>query len=266
MAARYRRAAGDLLLRLSVEVTYNRRSTSTWWRRTRSALAAIDTMQRYPSASARAATLDYRNPSYDFHTVIAPSDPRLPNGGGYRILGLNTEGLNQPIGAPAAQTIDPNLEYTWHGFDTNAVWDGPWGIRINGGTMDVSCESRHLPHDARRPECERTRRTRGPSRLRHAGSVADEADRLGVVHGSLGGRAPQHGVPVAARSRDYRHGDLRQEPVDLGTRRAHSARPRRARSPPTASAASAPRATRRARWCLCSSTTRCSASGRRSST
>ena len=98
-------------------------------------------MQRYPSECQGRPHWTIATRLYELHTVIAPSHSRLPNGGGYRILGLNTEGLNQPIGAPAAQTIDPNLEYTWHGFNTNAVWDGPWGIRINGGTMDASGES-----------------------------------------------------------------------------------------------------------------------------
>jgi hypothetical protein len=79
-------------------------------------------------------TMQYRNPSYDFYTVIAPSDSRLPNGGGYRILGLNTEGLNQPVGPPTAQTINKELEYYWHGIDTNVTWQGPWGLRVNGGT------------------------------------------------------------------------------------------------------------------------------------
>jgi hypothetical protein len=124
----------EILPRLSVEVTYNRRRYVN--------LVSTDTLgigcDRFngaiPLSECQVATLDYRNPSYDFYTVIAPTDPRLPNGGGYRILGLNTEGLNQPIGAPAAQTLNPDLEYTWHGFDTNAVWDGPWGIRVNGGT------------------------------------------------------------------------------------------------------------------------------------
>ena len=81
-----------------------------------------------------AGDIGLSEPSSDFYTVIAPSDPRLPNGGGYRILGLNTEGLNQPIGAPGAQTINPDLEYYWHGIDTNVVWQGPWGLRVNGGT------------------------------------------------------------------------------------------------------------------------------------
>jgi hypothetical protein len=33
-----------------------------------------------------------------------------------------------------AVTFDPSLNYYWHGIDTNFVWRGPWGLRVNGGT------------------------------------------------------------------------------------------------------------------------------------
>ncbi len=38
-----------------------------------------------------------------------------------------------PINCEAV-TIDPRLNYYWHGVDTNFVWRGPWGLRVNGGT------------------------------------------------------------------------------------------------------------------------------------
>jgi hypothetical protein len=31
--------------------------------------------------------LAYSSPTYDFYTVKAPTDPRLPGGGGYTIIG-----------------------------------------------------------------------------------------------------------------------------------------------------------------------------------
>ena len=78
--------------------------------------------------------LNYTNPSYDFYTVVAPSDPRLANGGGYRILGLNTPKVSVPVGPPTAQTFMDQLSYTWNGVDTNFNWRGPKGIRFQGGT------------------------------------------------------------------------------------------------------------------------------------
>jgi Carboxypeptidase regulatory-like domain len=124
----------EILPRLSGEVNYNRRMYVN--------LVTTDTLgvgcDRFNGSqdvrACQEATLDYTNPSYDFYTVIVPTDPRLPGGGGYSILGLNDQSLTQPLGAPAAQTINPDLEYTWHGIDTNFVWRGPKGIRINGGT------------------------------------------------------------------------------------------------------------------------------------
>jgi hypothetical protein len=40
---------------------------------------------------------------------------------------------NVPVACEAV-TIDPRLNYYWHGIDTNFVWRGPFGIRVNGGT------------------------------------------------------------------------------------------------------------------------------------
>ena len=54
--------------------------------------------------------LNYTNPSYDFYTVIAPTDPRLPGGGGYRILGLNDRTATLPTGQPTAQTYMDDAE------------------------------------------------------------------------------------------------------------------------------------------------------------
>ncbi len=97
-----------------------------------------------PVTDCQDGYLRYTNPSYDFYSVIAPTDPRLPNGGGYRVLGLNTEVMNQPVGAPQAQTINPELNYYWHGVDTNFVWRGPRGVRVQLRHQHVPDEPRHL--------------------------------------------------------------------------------------------------------------------------
>src|SRR5262249_19749221 len=101
----------ELLPRLSAEFVYNRRTYFN--------ILVSDPLglgcDRYNGAvdvrACQDAMLRYSNPSYDFFSVIAPSDPRLPNGGGYKILGLNTDRITQLVGAPVAQTYMPELEY-----------------------------------------------------------------------------------------------------------------------------------------------------------
>ena len=87
-----------------------------------------------PVRTCQDGNLAYTNPSYDFYTVTAPIDPRLPNGGGYRILGLNDVKTTAPVGLPTAQTFMDELNYKWNGLDTNFNWRGPKGIRVQGGT------------------------------------------------------------------------------------------------------------------------------------
>jgi hypothetical protein len=124
----------EILPRLSGEFTYNRRMYGN--------LLTSDTLNigcdRFGGVEDMRACqegyLNYVSRTHDFYTVVAPTDPRLPNGGGYTILGLNSDKVTQPVGQPVAQTLNPDLEYTWNGFDTNFVWRGPRGIRVNGGT------------------------------------------------------------------------------------------------------------------------------------
>jgi hypothetical protein len=79
--------------------------------------------------------LAYKSAGYDFLTVVAPVDPRLPNGGGYNIRGLvNPKPTTVTAGLPVAQSLMKELEYSWGGIDTNFVWRAPGGLRLNGGT------------------------------------------------------------------------------------------------------------------------------------
>jgi hypothetical protein len=124
----------EVLPRLSAEVVYNRRSYFN--------ILVSDQLgigcDRYNGAqdvtACQAGNLRYTNPSYDFYTVVAPTDPRFPNGGGYTILGLNDLKTTAPISPPTAQTLDDSLNYKWNGVDTNFNWRGPGGVRIQGGT------------------------------------------------------------------------------------------------------------------------------------
>ena len=73
--------------------------------------------------------------NHDFFNVTAPSDPRLPNGGGYVIRGnANQKVAGGLPGVGSVTTIQNVLDYTWQGFDTNFVYRGPKGLRISGGS------------------------------------------------------------------------------------------------------------------------------------
>src|SRR5215475_13374228 len=77
--------------------------------------------------------LNYSNPSYDFFSVQAPSDPKLPGGGGYTITGLyDVHAL--AVAPVTVQTYSDQWKYVWNGFDTNWNWRGPRGIFVQAGT------------------------------------------------------------------------------------------------------------------------------------
>jgi hypothetical protein len=124
----------EILPRLSVEVTYNRRKYGNQM--------VTDTLglgcDLYNGADAQTCLqnqLNYSSPQYDFFTVTAPVDPRLPGGGGYVIRGNGNPKLTTvTTGLPQAQILMDALDYSWNGVDTNFVWRGPHNIRLNGGT------------------------------------------------------------------------------------------------------------------------------------
>jgi hypothetical protein len=124
----------ELLPRLSGEVTYNYRKYQN--------LTDDDTLGRgcdYFLGADPQACFDnlqnYRSVNYDFYSVRAPMDPRLPDGGGYLIKGLinqNIQGNLPDLGD--VTVIRKELEYSWNGVDTNFVYRGRGGLRISGGT------------------------------------------------------------------------------------------------------------------------------------
>jgi hypothetical protein len=132
----------EILPRLGVEVTYNRRSYTN--------LQVTDQLgvgcDRFGTSIGGSVPFDqctedylnFTNPTFDFYSVTAPVDPDLPNGGGYRVVGLNAWD-RIAVGAiqnnnPRAVTFLDRLDYAYNGIDTNVVWRGWRGIRINGGT------------------------------------------------------------------------------------------------------------------------------------
>ena len=124
----------ELLPRLSVEVVYNRRSYFNILVNDQLGVGCDRYNGKQPVTTCQDGNLAYTNPSYDFYTVTAPTDPRFPNGGGYAILGLNDIKAAAPFGPPTAQTFMDELNYKWNGVDTNVNWRGPKGIRIQAGT------------------------------------------------------------------------------------------------------------------------------------
>jgi hypothetical protein len=132
----------EILPRLSGEVTYNRRLYRNLTVQDQLGLGCDRFNGSIPQDQCQQGMLNYSNPTYDFYTVKAPTDPRLPNGGGYTIIGNADQRVAVPPACLSgttpivcnAVTIDPSLNYYWHGIDTNFVWRGPYGIRVNGGT------------------------------------------------------------------------------------------------------------------------------------
>jgi hypothetical protein len=124
----------EILPRLSAEFTYNRRDYAN--------LTVNDQLgngcDRYNGPDLQTCldnALNYSSPNYDFFHVTVPQDPNLPDGGGYTVRGYtNPKPGFSTNGLPTAQTFMDELAYTSHFFDTNFVWRGPHGIRINGGT------------------------------------------------------------------------------------------------------------------------------------
>ena len=72
----------------------------------------------------------------DFYGIVAPIDPRLPEGGGYLIRGLTNNAAvgALPGGRGDVTLIRDELEYTWAGVDTNFVLRARGGLRLSGGT------------------------------------------------------------------------------------------------------------------------------------
>ena len=124
----------ELLPRLSVEVTWNRRRTSNVVVTDRLNQGCDRFLADVDVRTCNQMFLDYAHPDYHFYSYVAPQDPRLPGGGGYRVTGLNTGANAQTTTGPQVQTFMEERQSTWHGIDTNFVWRGPGGLRLNGGT------------------------------------------------------------------------------------------------------------------------------------
>jgi hypothetical protein len=129
----------EILPRLSAEVTYNWRKYSNLQVTDQIGIGCDRFNASVDQQTCAQNYLNFTSNTYDFYSAVAPSNPLLPNGGGYVIRGLNTSKSTLPTGQPSAVTIMDALGYTWNGVDTNFVWRGTTkfglrGLRVNGGT------------------------------------------------------------------------------------------------------------------------------------
>jgi carboxypeptidase family protein len=101
---------------IAVEVSYNRRVWSNFFLTHNRALTPAD---------------------FDEVTLTAPSDPRLPNGGGYPVTFL-TRNTRSALGATDSYytTTDDYGDEThyWHGVDLSFSARTRWGLTVQGGT------------------------------------------------------------------------------------------------------------------------------------
>jgi hypothetical protein len=123
----------ELLPRVSVEAGYYRR----WW----------------PIYTTNDVTDNINTTAADYtqFAVTAPSDPKLPNGGGYQVPGIYNITAAASLIAPsnvqsAANTFGSYRRY-WDGFDVTAQARLRNGLTLQGGTstgrtVQDSCESR----------------------------------------------------------------------------------------------------------------------------
>jgi len=107
----------ELMPRMSIEVGYARR----WF----SGVTVTDNQNRTPD-------------QYSSYIVTAPSDPRLPGGGGYdiRIYQASQAALAQAASNYITFQTDFGPEETnyWHGVDVTLTARTRWGLTFSGGT------------------------------------------------------------------------------------------------------------------------------------
>jgi hypothetical protein len=124
----------EILPRLSAEVVYHRRNYSNLTVTDQIGVGCDRFNGTQDQAACNDALLNYSSQSYDFFSVTAPTDSRLPGGGGYRVLGLYD---SKPTLVPAqasAQTFWDARNYHWDGFDVNFNYRGPQGVFAQAGT------------------------------------------------------------------------------------------------------------------------------------
>jgi hypothetical protein len=152
----------EVLPRLSAEVTYNRRNIGNQTVTDQlgegcDLYASSDAAVKNPD-ECMADLLNFQSPYYDFYSVQAPEDSRLPGGGGYVIpgfstvkqLGVDANGAPTYVSPPAGSVnaitlVQGRRKDYWSGVDTNFVLRAKGGLRLSGGTstgrrVDDTCD------------------------------------------------------------------------------------------------------------------------------
>jgi hypothetical protein len=145
----------ELLPRLSVEVTYNRRvygnqTDTDTLNQGCDYFGPLQAQIDWHSCPNAWMTYNDITGHRDFYRFTVPADPRLPDGGGYTIAGLNNQKANGALplnntavrfadgttatGTGAITLVRQELGYSWNGVDTNWVLRARGGLRISGGT------------------------------------------------------------------------------------------------------------------------------------
>jgi hypothetical protein len=88
--------------------------------------------------------LAYNSPFYEFYSVEAPDDPRLPGGGNYAVTGIPV--ANQTLTGSTSVTVNTldieNRIKRWNSaVDVNVTMRARGGVRINGGTSTSFSEN-----------------------------------------------------------------------------------------------------------------------------
>jgi hypothetical protein len=124
----------ELLPRLSAEVSFNRTKYGNLTATDQVGIGCDQFNGAQTASACQNGYLNYTSSQYDFFSVRAPLDPRLPGGGGYLVRGVANPKTSLPLGQPSAVTVVKGLDYYWNGVDTNFNWRPRNGLRLNGGT------------------------------------------------------------------------------------------------------------------------------------
>ena len=220
----------EILPRMSIDVSYNRR----WWN------------NFFTTHNAALTPADF-----DEVTITAPQNPRLPGGGGYPVTFLVRNNRNPTLGAG-----DPYYTTTAATSATRRTTGTAWTCRSARGcaealfvqagtstgrgvndTCDVLVRTVRAPDGPDGRDRHRLGHRRRSAELRLRRAVADAGARPRQLHRAEGGRARQRDLPLAAQRaagashrRHQRRLAHRQLPDDAGAvpggdRRAAAARP-----------------------------------------